>query len=81
MIAVAEEAGFDVIVTCDQHWRHQLNLSGRRIAIIVLETNQWRVIRRTVETVINAVNAATPGSYASLPFALPPKPAWQNLDC
>jgi len=32
----AEAAGFDVLLTTDRNIRHQQNLTGRRIAMVVL---------------------------------------------
>jgi hypothetical protein len=39
------EIEFDVIVTTDQSIRYQQNLAGRRLAILVLPTTNWRIIR------------------------------------
>jgi hypothetical protein len=38
LLKVAEEAGFDVLLTTDKNMRYQQNLAGRKIAIVVLET-------------------------------------------
>jgi hypothetical protein len=40
------------------------------VAIVVLGNAQWPVLRRHVERVVAAVNAATPGSYTEveIPF-------------
>jgi hypothetical protein len=59
----AEGAGFEVLVTPDKNIRSQQNLALRRIALVVLGNAQWAVLRRHVERVVNAVNAAQPGSY------------------
>lgn len=45
LLAEAELAGFDVLVTADKNMRYQQNLRGRRIAIVVLSTPQWPVVR------------------------------------
>ena len=37
----AAEAQFDVFVTTDQNLRHQQNLFGRRLAILVLPYASW----------------------------------------
>jgi hypothetical protein len=37
----AAEKSFDVLVTTDQNLRYQQNLSGRRLAILVLPTTSW----------------------------------------
>jgi predicted nuclease of predicted toxin-antitoxin system len=38
LLNAAEAAGFEVLVTTDQNLRHQQNLRGRRLAIVVLST-------------------------------------------
>lgn len=69
-LTAAEEAGFDVLLTTDKNMRYQQNLAGRKIAIVVLGRQQWPQLRPHVQLVIEAVNAATPGSYAEvdIPF-------------
>ena len=62
LLTEAERAGFDVLLTADKNMRYQQNLRGRRIAIIVLSTPRWPVVRLYVERVAAAVNAAKPGS-------------------
>jgi hypothetical protein len=50
--------------------RYQQDLKGRKIAFVVVGNQQWPTLRRHVERVVAAVNAATPGSYAEvdIPF-------------
>lgn len=36
LLDAAEAAGFDVLLTTDKNIRHQQNLTGRRLAIVVL---------------------------------------------
>jgi hypothetical protein len=38
LIGAAEAGGFDVLITADQNIRYQQNPTGRRIALIVLDT-------------------------------------------
>jgi hypothetical protein len=70
LIKAAEEAGFEVLLTTDKNVRYQQNLKGRKIAFVVLGNQQWPVLRRYVERVVAAVNAAEPGSYTEvdIPF-------------
>ncbi|MGP8244881.1 MAG: hypothetical protein ACLQVN_10235 [Bryobacteraceae bacterium] len=63
LLAAAERAGFDLLLTADKNMRYQQNLKGRRIAIVVLSTPQWPVVRLHAERIAAAVNAAEPGSY------------------
>jgi hypothetical protein len=66
LLAAAERDGFDLLVIADKNMRYQQNLAGRRIALIVLSTPQWPLVRLHLEQIAEAVNAATPGSYAEV---------------
>lgn len=66
LLMKAEQAGFDVLVTADKNMRFQQNLAGRRIALVVLSTPRWPVVRLHLERVAAAVNAATPSSYTEV---------------
>jgi hypothetical protein len=70
LIEAAETAGFDLLLTTDKNLGYQQNLTGRQIAFVVLGNQQWPVLRRYVDRVVTAVNAATPGSYTevNIPF-------------
>lgn len=63
LLAAAEAAGFDVLVTTDKNIQHQQNIAGRQIAILVIGHPQWPELRPHVQLVVAAVNATTPGSY------------------
>jgi len=69
LLAEAERAGFDVLLTADKSMRFQQNLKGRKIALVVLSTPQWPVVRLHLEEIAAAVNAATPGSYIEVDLA------------
>jgi hypothetical protein len=66
LLAEAERAGFEVLLTADKNMRYQQNLAGRRIALVVLSTPQWPLVRLHLDIIAAAVNAATPGSYAEV---------------
>lgn len=70
LIAAAEAAGFEVLVTTDKNIRYQQNLKARKITFIVLGNQQWPTLRRSVEKVVAAVNAAPPGSYIEVDIPL-----------
>jgi hypothetical protein len=63
LLSVAEAAGFDIFLTSDKNIRYQQDLSKRRIAIVVLGEQQWPKLSPHVRQAVEAVNAATPGSY------------------
>src|SRR5664279_1955200 len=41
LLTAAEKAGFDILLTTDKNMRHQQNLAGRKIAVLVLGQQQW----------------------------------------
>ena len=46
LLAAAEAAGFDLMITSDKNLKYQQNLSKRRISIIVLGNNYWPEVQR-----------------------------------
>jgi hypothetical protein len=66
LLSEADRAGFDVLLTADKNMRYQQNLTGRKIAIVVLSTPQWPVVRLHPERIAAAVNAAALGSYTEV---------------
>jgi hypothetical protein len=66
LLAEAERAGFEVFLTADKNIRYQQNLAGRKIAVVVLSTPQWPVVRLHVAKIAAAVNAAAHGSYVEV---------------
>ena len=69
LLRQAEEAGYELLLTSDKNMRYQQNLSGRKIAIVVLGNQQWTDVKLHLHRIATAVNAATPGSY--LEVAIP----------
>jgi predicted nuclease of predicted toxin-antitoxin system len=70
LLAEAEAAGSEVLVTTDKNLSDQQNLGHRKIATVVLGHGRWRVLKRHVARIVAGVNAATPGSYTevNIPF-------------
>ena len=73
LIRAAEEAGFEVLITCDQNIRYQQNLAGRRLALVVLTTNHWDTIRANGGGILPAVEQATFGSFVKVEMPKPPR--------
>lgn len=65
LLAEAEKT-FDLIITTDQNIRYQQNLSGRKLAILVLPTTSWPKINVHIEKVREAVATMTAGEYREL---------------
>jgi len=63
LLRSAEEAGFEVLLTTDNHFAYQQNLRDRKIAILVLSRNRWRSVQRVIRKIVAAVNESEPGDY------------------
>lgn len=68
LLRAAEESGFDVFVTPDKNLRYQQNLARVRLAIVVLPTNIWPLLKEITADVAAAVDSSHPGSYVEVPF-------------
>ena len=68
LLGAAESAGFAVMVTADKNLSYQQNLEGRELALVVLGTNRWKVIRENAELILTAVDRAGLGSFEAVVF-------------
>jgi hypothetical protein len=66
LLDAAEQAGFELFITADQELSYQQNLTGRKMALMVLSTNNWDFIKAAIARITAAVNAVTPGSFAEV---------------
>jgi hypothetical protein len=73
LLKAAETKAFDVLVTSDQNIWYQRNLRGRKLALVVLGSNIWPIVRNFGEEIAAQIDGATPGSYAFIEMPLPPK--------
>jgi predicted nuclease of predicted toxin-antitoxin system len=69
VLAAAEAAGFEVIVTVDQNISYQQSLSERRIALLILcaPTNRLRDLRQIIPAALNALSIIQPGEVVRVP--------------
>ncbi|PYU53116.1 MAG: hypothetical protein DMG48_02440 [Acidobacteria bacterium] len=67
LLSLAEPA-FDVLVTVDTNLRYQQNLSGRRIAIVVLQSSSNRLehLRQHFPTLVLALDKIEPGEMVQV---------------
>lgn len=66
LIEVAEQAGFELLVTTDKNIHYHKNLKDREIALLVLKHSQWPMVKSVAHNVVTAVEAAIPGSYTEV---------------
>ena len=82
LLRMAEEVGFDVMITTEKGIRYQQNLAGRRLALIVISINDWTRIRKFKSVVVNAISelpvAITSQAVRSERVRSPPPPAFHG---
>lgn len=66
LLRIAEESGIDVLVTGDQSLLNEQNVTGRRLAIITLSTNNWPIVKNYIAQILAAIDGAIPGSYQAV---------------
>ena len=68
LIAAAEGAGFDVLVTTDKNLKYQQNLTvtARTLSIVVLLTTSWPRIQGSLPAVVEAIDTASRGAYVEV---------------
>jgi hypothetical protein len=71
LLQAAEDGGFELLLTTDKNMFYQQNLSGRKIALVVLERQNWPVVRAQVQRIVDAVDASVSGSYVEVPIDWP----------
>jgi hypothetical protein len=64
----AADSQFDLFITTDRNLRFQQNLSGYRLAILILPTTNWPEIGAYQTLVAAAANKLRPGDVVELNF-------------
>jgi hypothetical protein len=72
LLAAAEAAGFEILITADQEIPYQQNLDGIRISIIILcaPTNRLADLKRLAPAVLLSLISIEPGQVIRLDRAL-----------
>lgn len=65
----AAEGAFEALITTDKNLEYEQNISGRRLAILVLPTTSWPIIQMHITEVVDAVNGLQAGAFRELTFA------------
>jgi predicted nuclease of predicted toxin-antitoxin system len=66
LIAAAEAAGYDAMITTDQNLKYQQNLKRRTMAIVVLKKASWPRIRKAVDHVVSEIESIKRGEYKEI---------------
>lgn len=68
LLSVAEGDGWELLITTDRNLKHQQNLAGRKLAIIVLLSTSWPRIQLRIDEIREAVSQIRPGGYEEIPI-------------
>ena len=68
LIEQAEREGYELLITTDQNIRYQQNLTGRRLAVLVLLSTAWPNIQPRIEEIRAALAAIQPGELVEVPI-------------
>jgi predicted nuclease of predicted toxin-antitoxin system len=63
LLAAAEKAGFDVLVTADQGLNYQQNLVGFKLALVVVSSNKQSLVIEGALRISIAIDEAKPGNF------------------
>jgi hypothetical protein len=66
LLRMAEDAGFEALITTDKNLKYQQDIAARQIAIVVLSTTSWPRIEKSAPAVIEAVASLRPGVYVEV---------------
>jgi predicted nuclease of predicted toxin-antitoxin system len=73
LLRAAEKAGFDVLVTSDQNIRFQQNRTGRKLALVTLGSNSWKIVAGHSAEILTTVESVAPGSQHLIKMPRPSK--------
>ena len=76
LLAAAEGAGFDILLTVDKGFRHQQNLAGLMISVALLrgKNNKFVTLSALIPAFDALVPAFQPGQLYEIPAPPPPAP-------
>ncbi len=63
LLKAAEDAGFDVLITSDHSIPYQQNMTGRKLAILMLSTVDWNILKLVGGRTLAALATVEPGSF------------------
>ncbi len=66
LIRLAEQKGFELLITTDTNLRYQQNLESRSISILVLTTTSWPRIKAAAALVVQMVDDLGSVDYREL---------------
>ena len=66
LISLAQQSGYELLITCDQGIAHQQNPATIRMAMLTLRPNHWGLLRLRIDDIVAAVNDIKPGEHREI---------------
>ena len=66
LIRLAEQEGYELLITTDTNLRYQQNLKDRNLAILALTTTSWPRIRQVTDRIEATIALIETGGYEEL---------------
>ena len=62
------QEGYEILITTDQNMRYQQNLTGSRLAVVVLLSTAWPNIQLRIEEIRTVLDETRPGEFREVPI-------------
>jgi hypothetical protein len=62
-LKTAGDHGFEVFITGDQTLSYEQNLTGQRVALVVLSSIDWHILKDNLPPILAALDNAVSGSF------------------
>jgi hypothetical protein len=66
LLKAAEDAGFDVMITADRGIQYQQNVGSRKIAIVILSSNELEIVVAHGTQIVAAITSAKRGGFVTV---------------
>ncbi len=66
LLAIAEESGFDVLLTGDQSLRYEQNMADRKISVVAMSDNHWKIVKTYVPAISDVLDQVQPGKVCTV---------------
>lgn len=71
ILDAAEAAGFHVMITADRNMQHQQNMTGRRIAVLIVSNNNRQMLEEGVPRISRALEGIGEGVITEVMLGRP----------
>jgi predicted nuclease of predicted toxin-antitoxin system len=71
LLRLAEEDGFELLLTGDRNLMYQQSMTGRRIAIVTLSAQNWLAVQANISKIQAALDTSLPGSFQAVELSRP----------